>query len=398
MPVILFAVFIDLLGFGIIVPILPFIVMQFGGDALTGTALVSIYSLFGFLMGPVWGRMSDKFGRRPALACTFLGAAASYTVLGLADTLFIVFVARALSGAMAGNVGIAVAAMADLTTEDNRGKAMGKVGAAFGLGFALGPGLGGILSQTGSGSTGMLAAGHTAAAFSLTAAVLTAFYVPETSPGSKTESEGSATPHWTEALKRPGQALMFGTFVVTAIAQSVSFSITPFWLEKMLNWNAVQVGYLLMTAGVCVFLLQSLAVGPLFKHFGEVKALMMGLAASMVGCLCLIFCEPGVEVALISFPMIMGGLTLTFPALNSLISRRTCKYLQGTALGMANGFSALGRIAGPVAAGSVFAADTNGPFYIVIAMAALVLLWGMREIFGRPAETPPVEAEKPISP
>lgn len=384
MPVILFAVFIDLLGFGIIVPVLPFLIMQFGGDAFTGTALISIYSLFAFLMGPVWGRFSDKFGRRPALACTFLGAAAAYIVLGLAETLLIVFIARAFSGAMAGNVGIAMAAMADLTTDENRGKAMGKVGAAFGLGFALGPGLGGVLSKIGdNGEVGILAAGLTAASFSLLAAILTAFLVPETNPAHKDKNGADKIPHWTEVIRQPGQIMMFAVFVITAIAQSVTFAITPFWLEKMLNWNAVEVGYLLMAAGVCVFFIQSMAVGPLFKYFGEVKALMMGVAASLAGCLCLILCEPSLLIAVISFPLVMSGMTLTFPALNSLVSRRTDKNLQGTALGMSNGFSALGRIAGPVAAGTVFTMSAEAPFLIVAGMAVMMLVWGFYEISGK---------------
>jgi DHA1 family tetracycline resistance protein-like MFS transporter len=382
MPVILFAVFIDLLGFGIIVPILPFLTMKFGGDAFTGTALISIYSLAGFVMGPVWGRFSDKFGRRPALTCTFIGAAISYCVLGFAETLFLLFFARAMSGAMAGNVGIAVAAMADLTTEENRGKAMGKVGAAFGLGFAFGPGIGGLLSQVGdSGEVGILAAGLTAAALSLIAALLTAFFVPETSPNKAQDAEGhSDIPHWSSVLKNPGQLVMFAMFVVTAIAQSVSFAITPFWADKVLGWSAVEVGYLLMATGVCVFLIQLFAVGPLFKAFGEVKALMMGVTLSLVGCIAIICMDPTPMLAVISLPLITGGLTLAFPALNSLVSRRTSKHLQGTALGMSNGFSALGRIAGPVAAGTVFAANTAAPFFIITGTAILMLAWSLREI------------------
>lgn len=382
MPVILFAVFIDLLGFGIIVPLLPFLTTKFGGDALTGTALISIYSLFAFLIGPLWGRLSDRIGRRPALAGTFLGASLSYVALGFADTLLLLFVARAMSGAMAGNVGIAVASMADVTTEENRGKAMGKIGAAFGLGFAFGPGIGGVLSGVGGdGEVGILAAGLTAAALSFTAMILTAFFMPETSPCKKeAEASGEKLPHWTVVIRQPGQLLMFAMFIVTAIAQSVSFAITPWWAKEVLNWDAMQVGYLLMASGVAVFFLQMFAVGPLFKHFGEVKSLMLGVGLTLAGCFCIVYCEPSATIAIISFPLIMGGLTLSFPALNSLVSRRTSKHLQGTALGMSNGFSALGRIAGPIAAGTMFGASTGAPFLIVAAAGLLMLLWSMREL------------------
>jgi len=382
MPVILFAIFIDLLGFGIIVPILPFLTMKFGGDVVTGAALISVYSLFAFLMGPVWGRFSDRFGRRPALAGTFLGASVSYVVLGFSNTLLLLFLARAMSGAMAGNVGIAIAAMADVTTEENRGKAMGKVGAAFGLGFAFGPGIGGILSSLGeNGDLGIMAAGLTAATLSLIAMTLTAFFMPETSPKHEpNNTEHEELPHWTLVIRQPGQFLMFGMFAITAIAQSVSFALTPFWADAVLGWNAAQVGYLLMASGIAVFFLQMFAVGPLFKHFGEVKSLMLGVALNLLGCFCIVFCTPSATVAAFSFPLIMGGLTLAFPALNSLVSRRTNKHLQGTALGMANGFSALGRVAGPIAGATMFGASSNAPFVIVAATGVLMLLWGGSEI------------------
>ncbi len=382
MPIILFAVFIDLLGFGIIVPILPFLTMKFGGGVLTGAMLVSVYSLFAFVMGPIWGRFSDKFGRRPALAGTFLGASASYLVLGFADTLLLLFLARAMSGAMAGNVGIAIAAIADVTTDENRGKAMAKIGAAFGLGFAFGPGIGGLLSTLGGNEEiGIKAAGLTAAALSFIAMSLTAFLMPETNPAQgKNHGTPSKLPHWQDVIKQPGQSLLFAMFMITAVAQSVSFALTPFWAEAVLGWNAVQVGYLLMASGIAVFLLQMFAVGPLFKHLGEVKSVMVGVGLSLLGCSIIVFAQPSMMVAAIGFPMVMSGLTLAFPALNSLVSRRTSASLQGTALGMSNGFSALGRVAGPIAGATLFGANTNAPFLVVASAAFLMLAWGIYEI------------------
>ena len=381
MPVILFAVFIDLLGFGIIVPILPFLTMKYGGDPLMGTALISIYSLTAFIMGPVWGRLSDKIGRRPALAFTFFGATIAYVALGFAESLLMLFIARAMSGATAGNIGIVMAAMADVSDEANRGKAMAKIGAAFGLGFAFGPGIGGVLSSVdANGDVNILYAGLTAAALSFTAMILTAVFVPETSPGKHGSRENGPLPHWTTVVRQPGQILLFAMFIITAIGQSISFSIAPFWANTMLGWDAEMVGYLMMMAGVCVFFLQMFAVGPLFKSVGEIRALMIGVTVHILGCLILVCCEPTTTTAVIGFPLIMGGLTLAFPALNSLVSRRTCKNQQGTALGISNGFSALGRIAGPVAAGTVFIANEAAPFYIAVGAASLVLVWAFYEI------------------
>ncbi|UTW58505.1 MFS transporter [Kordiimonas sp. SCSIO 12603] len=386
MPVILFAVFIDLLGFGIIVPVLPFIVLNFGGDSVSGMALVSIYSLAAFIMGPIWGRFSDKFGRKPALAGTFLGATISYITLGMADTLLLLFLARAMSGAMAGNIGIVMAAMADVTTEENRGKAIGWIGAAFGLGFALGPGIGGILSTIGgNGDPNIFWAGMTAACLSFTAMILTTIFVPETNK-KKTENEDHKdVPRWTSVFKQPGQTALLAMFIVTAIGQSISFAITPFWAERVLGWNSAQVGYLLMASGVCVFFIQLFAIGPLFKKFGEVKSLGMALGFHLIGVAIILYGPAEPITAILGFPIIMSGMTLTFPALNSLVSRRTDERLQGTALGISNGLSSLGRIAGPITAGTVFTASVAAPFYIIASTGILVIFWTVWELSARPS-------------
>lgn len=386
MPVILFAVFIDLLGFGIIVPVLPFIVLNFGGDSVSGMALVSIYSLAAFIMGPIWGRFSDKFGRKPALAGTFLGATISYVTLGLADTLLLLFLARAMSGAMAGNIGIVMAAMADVTTEENRGKAIGWIGAAFGLGFALGPGIGGILSTIGGGGEpNIFWAGMTAASLSFTAMILTTIFVPETNKKKTDGEEHKDAPKWTSVFKQPGQTALLAMFIITAIGQSISFAITPFWAERVLGWNSAQVGYLLMASGGCVFFIQLFAIGPLFKKFGEVKSLGLALGFHLIGVAIILYGPAEPITAILGFPIIMSGMTLTFPALNSLVSRRTDERLQGTALGISNGLSSLGRIAGPITAGTVFTASVAAPFYIIATTGIVVIFWTIWELSARPA-------------
>ena len=395
MPVILFAVFIDLLGFGIIIPILPFLAMKYGGDPLVGTALLSVYSLTAFIMGPIWGRLSDRIGRRPALAFTFLGATMAYIALGFAESLLMLFIARALSGATAGNIGIVMASMADISDDENRGKALAKIGAAFGLGFAFGPGIGGVLSTVNAdGEIDILYAGLTAAALSFTAMTLTAFFVPETAPNKRapklnTGDAGETTnppkglPTWTDIIKQPGHLPLLCMFIITAAGQSISFSIAPFWAYEALDWGAERVGYMMMAVGIFVFFMQMFAVGPLFKAIGEVRAIMVGVCVQVAGCLIIIYAPPTAITALLAFPLIMGGTTLAFPALNSLVSRRNCKNSQGTALGLANGFSALGRIAGPVTAGTVFTASIDAPFYIAIGTGFIILIWAATELNRR---------------
>ncbi len=399
MPVILLAIFIDLVGFGMIVPLLPFLTLTYGADTFTGTALISVYALAAFAIGPVWGRISDRVGRKPTLAITFLGAALAYLMLALSNSLLMVFVARAISGAMTGNIGVVMAVMADLTDEDNRGKAMGRIGGAFGLGFAFGPGIGGYLSGLG-GDNIIFLPGMVACGLSLLAMILTAIYVPETNPASLDEELAAPAPKddtpsnsWRDIILAPTRVSLFVMFVVTAVAQSISFSIAPFWMEGVLSWGPVDVGLILMGVGVLVFFFQVWLIGPLFKAIGEIRSLQFCAVFHVIGCLVLIFGPPEPITAAISFPLVLGALSVSYPALNSLLSRRTDRRIQGAALGLSNGVSSLGRIAGPLAAGLLFSAQSPGaPFMIVSVIGVAIFAWAWSEHIKRPyrkAPSPP---------
>ncbi|UTW55161.1 MFS transporter [Kordiimonas sp. SCSIO 12610] len=376
MPAILFAVFIDLVGFGIIVPILPFLIDKYDGDTFTGTALISVYSLFALVAGPVWGRMSDKFGRKPALAATFIGATASYVTLAHADSLLWLFIARAMSGAMAGNIGIVMAAMADMTTAKNRGRAMGYVGAAFGFGFAFGPAIGGLLGGTGD-NISIYLPGLIAAALSFIAMILTILFVPETNSTKNDVSEptNNQEVHWTQIFTPSTGYLIFSMFVLAAISQSITFSITPFWAKHTLLWDSKQVGFLLMGTGLAVAFIQAFAIGPMFHKFGETTSLAFGAIVNILGCLIIVIFPASLTTALIGLPMIMSGLTIAFPALNSILSQRTDKRLQGTALGFSNGLSAGGRVFGPLLAGSLFTNYAPSTPFILVALTGLIVMF-----------------------
>lgn len=391
MPAILFAIFIDLLGFGIIVPILPFLVAPYAGtvviggtvvdEATLGAALFSIYSLTAFAAGPLWGRLSDRIGRRPALAGTFLGAMICYLVLAFSDSLLTLFIARAFSGAMAGNVGIAMAAMADLTDESNRGRAMGLLGAVFGLGFAFGPLIGGYLSSLG-GTADIMIPGLLASGLSLLACFMACFFMPETRQDKKEGDVSLLTkPSWAEFISTPAQVALFAMFIVTSAGQAMAFTIMPFWTKDLLFWTQREVGYLMGAIGLCIAAIQSLATGPLFKSIGEIRSLLLGAGVHLIGCAVILFLPGSLTVALIAFPLMMAGMTLSFPALNSLLSQRTEKNRQGAALGLSSGLSALGRVAGPLAAGLLYVSTAPGPLFQAMAVTSGLLLgWSLWEL------------------
>ena len=397
MFVVLLAVFIDLVGFGLIVPILPFLTMAYGGDAVMGTALVSTYSLFAFLSGPFWGRLSDRIGRRPALMMTFLGGTLSYATLAFSDSLLMLFLARGMSGAMAGNIGIVMATMADLTTAETRGKAMGWVGAAFALGFAVGPGIAAVLAGI-SDQTSILLPGLVAAGLSFTALLMTWRFMPETGKINKAASrldEGldrsaaqaakALSPSYeTNAGKTKGRqgldrlrmGLFLAMFVVIAIGQSVNFSITPFWLNAAWGWSLSEVGYMMMGVGLAIAFVQSIALGPLFRTFGEIGTMLLGAFIFTLASIAMWWAEEIPGLLFMTLPCCMVGLTTAFPALNGELSKRTDPALQGSMLGLSNGLAALGRVAGPLAAGSLFAAATPSvPFAVVTCVGAVAISW-----------------------
>lgn len=410
MPVILLAIFIDLVGFGMIVPILPFLTNAYGGDTLTGTTLVSVYAFAAFVFGPMWGKVSDRIGRKPALAITFFGAALAYLLLAFSSSLWMVFLARAMSGAMTGNVGIVMAAMADMSDDANRGKALAKIGAAFGLGFAFGPGIGGFLSTVG-GETSVFLPGMVACGLSLLAMILTAIYVTETNPNSVsapddklTCGEAQATPvssapvkkqlpqgakfpesHWRSIVLGPNRLSLFIMFIVTSVGQSISFSIAPFWAESVLGWTALEVGFLLMGSGGFIFIVQIWAVDPLFRLIGEIRSLQLSAVFHILGCLIIILGPVSPMTAAVGFPLVLGALTISYPALNSLLSRSTDRRIQGAALGLSNGFSAIGRIAGPIVAALFFSQAMPGaPFVFVAVIGAIIFVWSWYENKQRP--------------
>src|SRR5216683_5564795 len=169
MPILFLIVFVDLVGFGLIIPLLPFYAERFGASPQQVTILMAVYSLMAMLAAPLWGRLSDRIGRRPVLMASMLAAALAYLWLGLASALWMLFAARAFAGACAGNIAAAQAYIADVTPPERRAKGMGMIGAAFGLGFIIGPVLGGVIAGNDLATADLETPGLIAAAMSLTA-------------------------------------------------------------------------------------------------------------------------------------------------------------------------------------------------------------------------------------
>ncbi len=374
LPVLL-AVFLDLLGFGLVIPLLTFYAEDFGATALQVTLLMACYSVAQFLFTPVWGALSDRVGRRPVLLGSIFMTAAMLAGFASASSLVMLFVFRTLHGASTANISTAQAAVADLTTPENRAKGMGLIGAAFGVGFSLGPWMGGELADLGHGYALPIwvAAGLSAINF-----VLAVFFFPETrkagAAAAPAHRERTINPaRMLRALMHPVVGLsVLLTFVVT-VAFALMESTFTLFAEHVRDLSASGVGRMFGVAGVVTILIQGGLIGRLVKRFGEARLVPVGIALLALG-LALLPLAPPVAAMVGVFCLIAVGQGITTPSLQSLVSRGVSEDEQGFVLGANQSMSALARAIGPAIGGAIYMGiSPSAPFWF----SALLLVGGL---------------------
>jgi DHA1 family tetracycline resistance protein-like MFS transporter len=375
-------VFIDLVGFGIVIPLLPFYGEHFQAGPFVVAMMMASYSLGQFVAAPFWGRLSDTIGRRPVLIISLFGAVLSYIWLGFATTLWMLFAARTVGGLMAGNISTAFAYIADITTPANRAKGMGLVGAAFGLGFIAGPAIGGILAGPDPLTADFQTPAFVAAGMSLLAFALTIAYLKESLP-IEVRAKRTAQPRqsrlkqFKSALNKPGIGmLVLLSFLATFVFAGMETTFAM-WSRRQFGWGPEQNGYLFAFIGIVAAVLQGGAVGRLTKRFGEANLIVQGAVALAIG-MALIPFSHSVEWLIAAMVIVAYGFSVINPALNSLISLRTSAANQGQMMGVARSATTLARVVGPAWAGVLFAAlGMDWPYYggtvLMLVVAALAL-------------------------
>ncbi|MDA0998342.1 MAG: MFS transporter, partial [Proteobacteria bacterium] len=338
MPILFLIVVVDLIGFGIIIPLLPFYAEHFHASPAMVGLLMASYSAAQFVAAPYWGQLSDRIGRRPVLLFSLAGAVAAYIGLAFADNLAMLFLMRALGGFMAGNISTAFAYVADVTTRENRAKGMGVVGAAFGIGFILGPAIGGILAGDDPMAADYRTPSLAAAALSLTALVLTALFLKESlSAAARADTvKQGRTGRWRalkQAIMLPGVGfLILLSFLATFVFAGLE-STFAMWSRRQFGWGPAQNGYLFAFIGLLSAAVQGGAVGVLARRFGEDRLISAGalLLALGIGGIPL-----SQTVPVLVFTMALAGLgfSLISPALNSAISVRAGDNVQGSLMGV----------------------------------------------------------------
>jgi multidrug resistance protein len=346
--VIFITVFIDLLGFGIIIPLLPFYAQSFGASAFEIGLLGTSFSLMQFLFSPIWGRWSDRVGRKPIILVGLLGSCLSYVTLALATSLPILFVARIVGGIAGANIPTAQAYIADVTTPENRAKGMGMVGAAFGLGFIFGPALGGVLSRI-SPETPMWCAAALCAA-NLVAAW---FLLPESRVVTSTTRTLGRLEAFQHAMKKPTLVILLAIYFIVIMAFSAFEATFALFTEARFGYTAASIGFLFTFIGVVLAVVQGVLVGKVVKQVGERRLIPFAITsiAVSIGMLPFVWNVPGLLVAL---ALLAIGMGFNSPSITSMVSRLSDADDQGGILGLASSLASLGRVAGPAWGGYLY--------------------------------------------
>ena len=344
-------VFIDLIGFGIVLPLLPFYAQHFGANALLVGLLSTSFSLMQLLFAPVWGRLSDLVGRRPVILVGLLGSSISYLTFALAPSLTILFLSRILAGIAGANISTAQAYIADSTQPENRAKGMGLIGAAYGLGFTVGPAIGGILSQYGYAVPAFLASALALANFGAAWWLL-----PESRNPSEVTYRIERGLNW-QRLRTGIQHPELGVFLILFFIATFAFAnleaTFALMTARKFGFDARANGYLFAYIGVLITVVQGGLTGRLAKRFGERRLISVGLFCMIFG-LGLLPYSLGLKSLLLVLVVLVGGQGSTNPSISSLISQSASTEDQGGILGVAQSLASLARILGPIWGGFTF--------------------------------------------
>ena len=365
-------VFVDMLGYGLVVPLLPFYAGGLANGALLVGILGSLYAAMQFFGGPFLSGLSDRTGRRPVLVACLLGASLAYALLGLAETLALVVVAVALAGAAGGTQATAQAFIADNTAPEDRARGLGIIGAAFGLGLMAGPLLGGLLSLYSLQAPALAASG-----LALANAAFGLFVLPESLP----ERRRSRTPllrmnpvsGLVQTIRMGGTGTLLLAVLLLNLAFAGLLTNFPLFAGARFGWEPSENAFFFAFVGACAVLTQGLLVGRMQRRFGEPALAFGGLAATAL-CLALVGASTSGWMLYPVVGALAVGAGLAIPALTALLSRRAPAEEQGRLMGGVQAVLSLALISGPLVAGTAF--DELGvpaPYFIGAVLAALAV-------------------------
>jgi DHA1 family tetracycline resistance protein-like MFS transporter len=379
-------VFVDLLGFGMVIPVMPRYAAELGAPTAWIGLLLTGYSAMQFIFAPIWGRLSDRVGRRPVLLVSIGMTAVGFVGYSLAPDFGWLLASRLFAGAATANLAIARAYVADVTTVENRAKGMGMIGASFGLGFILGPAIASWLSHY-----SLAAPGYAAAALSLANLVAAWIILPE-------PAQHVAAPHQrrfaalTGELRHPGIRRLLLTSFIAILAFAALEATFSLLAKDVFQLDQAHVGFVFAYIGVVAVVMQGGLIGPLTRRFGETRLLVVGLALQGVTFVFLPYVGTLGAMLAVLAPMSVGS-GLVQPSISSLLSRMAKREDQGGTLGIGESASAMGRIIGPEAGTFTYSHVSFGFPYV-----AGGVLMGVAAVVAATLLRVPVDRDEPAAP
>ena len=363
--IIFLTIFVNLVGFGIIIPLLPFYAETFGASPLTIGLLFAVFSACQLVASPALGDLSDKYGRRPILIFSLAGTVVSFVMLAVAHSIAMLFLARIVDGLSGGNISTARAYVADITAPEDRAKAYGLIGAAFGLGFILGPALSGVLAAYSYTAPIWAAAGIT-----LAATLMAWLWLPETVHRA---AAGTGMPfrNLAKMLRRPGLRRMLWIDFLYWFAFAIFQTTFALFVARRFGFNVSQTGYFFAGFGVLGAIVQGGAIRPIVRRLGDKQTFILGLVCAAVGLVGATFAQTVVLFTLALIPLAFG-IGFGHPTVSALVSRAGRSDEQGRVQGAAGAMESLGRAVGPVWGNAALARYGDGMPYLSAA-ACLVL-------------------------
>lgn len=353
LAVIFAIVFVDLVGFGIVIPVLPLYAERFGASPLVIGLLLSVYSMMQAIFAPLLGRLSDRVGRRPVLLVSLVGTSIGFLIMGLAQTLSWLFVARIVDGITGGNISTAQAYIADVTPPEHRSRGMGLIGAGFGLGLIFGPAIGGILSHLSLAAPFLFAA-----ALAACNAVGVYFLLPE-SRTAQQRSEVGRHASVLQFFKKPhGRALAMitATYFFTTVAFSLLTATYALFTERRFGYSALHNGYIFASQGVIGAVIQGALMGWLVRFLSDKALTIAGTMALALSLVALPMSATETALFLATAGVAIGHALVAAP-LNGLASKAVGPEAQGRVLGLMQSAASLARITGPVLGGWLLGYD-----------------------------------------
>lgn len=375
-----FVIVVDLIGFGIVIPILPFLSPHLGGGTDDVAFILVSYSVTAALVAPLWGRLSDRLGRRLILFICLLGGAASHFLLAASDALWMVYLARAVAGAMAGSLPVATALIADASTPDQRSRAMGLIGRAFGIGLILGPVIGGVLARS---ETDFALPCIVAGVLSASAAVLALVLLPKPAPTSQPQVGESAAgdvaplPSLRAMLGASGVGLFVLQFALHTCAVSASIYLFPLWVSQGLGWTAHEVGLFFGLVGVVMIVTQGNFLGRMTDRFGTIWVLRAAAVTFSLSLLLSTVASGALAMGALGL-LAFSAATLCLPVLNTIASHAVPAPWRGQFFGVTASSASFGRVGGPLIAATLLAQGDFGLAWLgTSAIVMLVVGWSI---------------------